>query len=745
MISSVFLDQLVYEITSRFDASITPAEARALVAAPDEERSLDWLLEVLSDVAIEHETIEAIDDIDFDRFFGVGLFLAEDNLAYLFSFDELKQRVVFKHLFTDQREDWQSIQDQLRGIASLVIYRFYEREAESYAVLPGIESHWFFSPLWRNRRFILQAGLASLLTNVFAVGTSLFAMIVYNRIIPANAMSSLTVLVSGMFILLVADYLVKTSRSKLLGVAGIESDIIIADRLFGQVIDMQYKAKKGSVGTLASTLKEYEQIREFFTSATLVSIIDMPFAIIFVAFIAFLGGYMVIPVLVGIGILFLVTMYMQPRMKKISERALQDAHNKHSVLVETLSGLETVKLLGAGGLLRRRFKNVIAKQAEIAEESKRLSFFSTNLTQEVQQGVQIAVVTVGAVTVATGAYGFGAIIACTILSGKALLPFAQLAQLLSRLNQIVTGYKSLNELMKQPVEHARDAQFISRGRLKGEVEFKTVDFSYPAQEAKALNQVSFKIKSGEKVAIVGRVGSGKTTIGKLLAKLFVADGGAVYLDGVDILQLDPAEVREGIGMVSQDPWLIAGTIEQNILLGASDASSEDLVWAGDLAGVSDFVNVHPKGYKLTVAERGEGLSGGQKQAITIARALVKRPPILLFDEPTSAMDARTERRFIERLEKEKFDSTLIIITHRTSLLALVDRVIVVDQGKIVGAGSVDSFLNARLQRAEPEPTTPSAGKVEPARGGEPEDLQDREQAIRAQTAQLRKVVPGPGV
>lgn len=745
MISSAFLDQLVYEITSRFDASITPAEARALVAAPDEERSLDWLLEVLSDVAIEHETIEAIDDIDFDRFFGVGLFLAEDNLAYLFSFDELKQRVVFKHLFTDQREDWQSIQDQLRGIASPVIYRFYEREAESYAVLPGIESHWFFSPLWRNRRFILQAGLASLLTNVFAVGTSLFAMIVYNRIIPANAMSSLTVLVSGMFILLVADYLVKTSRSKLLGVAGIESDIIIADRLFGQVIDMQYKAKKGSVGTLASTLKEYEQIREFFTSATLVSIIDMPFAIIFVAFIAFLGGYMVIPVLVGIGILFLVTMYMQPRMKKISERALQDAHNKHSVLVETLSGLETVKLLGAGGLLRRRFKNVIAKQAEIAEESKRLSFFSTNLTQEVQQGVQIAVVTVGAVTVATGAYGFGAIIACTILSGKALLPFAQLAQLLSRLNQIVTGYKSLNELMKQPVEHARDAQFISRGRLKGEVEFKTVDFSYPAQEAKALNQVSFKIKSGEKVAIVGRVGSGKTTIGKLLAKLFVADGGAVYLDGVDILQLDPAEVREGIGMVSQDPWLIAGTIEQNILLGASDASSEDLVWAGDLAGVSDFVNVHPKGYKLTVAERGEGLSGGQKQAITIARALVKRPPILLFDEPTSAMDARTERRFIERLEKEKFDSTLIIITHRTSLLALVDRVIVVDQGKIVGAGSVDSFLNARLQRAEPEPTTPSAGKVEPARGGEPEDLQDREQAIRAQTAQLRKVVPGPGV
>jgi ATP-binding cassette, subfamily C, bacterial LapB len=733
MISAETLDNLVYEITSRFDNSITPAEARALVASPEETRTLNWLFDVLSDVAIDHEAIESFDDIDLERFHGVGLFWS-DSEGFLFSFDELKQEVLFKRLSSGTVHNYDLIKNELFEIEERQILRFFERESENYAIIPGIESHWFFSPLWKNRRFIIQAGLASLLTNVFAVGTSLFAMIVYNRIIPANAMSSLTVLVTGMFILLVADYIVKTSRSKLLGVAGVEADVVIADRLFGQVLDMQYKAKKGSVGTLASTLKEYEQIREFFTSATLVSIIDMPFAIIFVALIWYIGGHMVLPVLFGIGILFFVTASMQPRMQKISERSLQDAHNKHSVLVETLSGLETVKLLGAGGLLRRRFKNVIAKQAELAEETKRLTFFSSNLTQEVQQGVQIAVVTVGAVTVTTGAYGFGAIIACTILSGKALLPFAQLAQLLSRLNQIVTGYKSLNELMQQPVEHARGAQYITRGEIRGGVEFKEVSFSYPGQEQRALDSVSFEIKPGQKIAVVGRVGSGKTTIGKLISKLFLPETGAVYIDGVDIQQIDPAEIRENIGMVSQEPWLIAGTIEQNILLGSPEATTQDLIWAGNLAGVSEFIDIHPKGYKHTVAERGEGLSGGQKQAITIARALVKRPPILLFDEPTSAMDARTEKKFIERLKNERLDCTLIVITHRTSLLALADHVLVVDQGKIVGSGSVENFLNARMRR----PDANAAASADPK---DTEPLADKEKRIRAETKALKSSVP----
>lgn len=696
------VDRLIYDISSRFDSGITPSEARALIPTPDADRSLVWLLDVLLDVGIGSEKVDSVDDLNLDRFYDVGLYHHEETV-FVFYFDALRHVVYFKDLDTgiiSTTPEFISSLDAneaLKNSASII--RFFGIAEESFAALPGVETHWFFAPLWKYRGYFIQAGLASLLTNLFAVGTSLFAMVVYNRIIPSNALSSLLVLVIGMGILLVADYLVKTVRSKLLGAAGVEADLVIADRLFTQVLDIQYKSRRGSVGQMANVLKEYEQIREFFTSAALVSVIDLPFAFIFVGFIWFLGGVMVLPVIAGITALFLITLYMQPRMKKIAERSLEDAHNKHSVLVETLSGLETVKLLGAGGILRRRFKTVLARQSSISEESKRQTFFSSNLTQEIQQGVQIAVVAVGALAVSSGDFGFGAIIACTILSGKALLPFAQLAQLLSRLNQIVSGYKSLDELMSQPVEHENKKQFIKRGRYKGAIRFENVSFSYPDSPQAALKDVSLEISAGDKVAIVGRVGSGKTTIGKMVTKLFLPDQGAIFIDDADIRQLDPAEIRENIGLVSQEPWMIAGSIEQNIILGAPNAGTDEMLWAADLAGVSDFVNRHPDGFKMQVAERGEGLSGGQRQAISIARALVRKPPILLFDEPTSSMDARSERNLIARLKETHLESTVIVITHRTSLLALVDRVIVVDDGKIVGAGSVDAFLNATLSKS----------------------------------------------
>lgn len=686
-------DELLYQITLRFDASITPAEARALSGTSEEKKDVKWLAECLADCAIDNEKIERIQDIDFERFRGVGVIFVADR-TFIFSFDELRQQVSFNQIGGDLSGNWVEIVPMLKVYDNQVVYRFYEREKEAVAVIPGIESHWFYAPLWKNRKFLLQAGLASLLTNVFAVGTSLFALIVYNRIIPANAMSSLYMLVIGMVILLSADYAIKTVRSRLLGVAGLESDIVIADRLFGQIIDMKHDTKKGSVGTLASILKEYEQIREFFTSATLVSIIDMPFACIFLFFIWYVGGHMVIPVIVGIVLLISITFLMQPRLKKLSESAQQEAHDKHSVLVETLSGLETVKLLGAGGLLRKRFKSVVTQQAKSADETKRHTFFSTNLTAEIQQAVQISVVTVGAITVTTGEYGYGAIIACTILSGKALLPFVQLAQLLSRLNQIVSGYKSLDSLMKQPVEHSRDEDFMPRERYDGRITFENVNYSYPNQDSNAIENISFKVDSGERIALIGRVGSGKTTIGKLVTRLFLPQSGKISIDGIDIRQLDPSEIRENIGYVSQEPWLIAGTIEQNISLGATEIKSEDIIEAANISTASEFINKHNKGFKQVLDERGEGLSGGQKQALTVARALVKKPPIFILDEPTSSMDAKTEKKFIENFKEYNPKATLILITHRTSLLKLVDKVIVVDQGKVVGSGSVEGFLKA---------------------------------------------------
>lgn len=688
------LEELVYEITSRFEASITPAEVRALVGSRNSE-SFDFeeFFSILSEAGIDQESIQALSDINFERFVGVGI-LATHTDSFIFSRDSLQEVVVFQN-FSDRKEKvrWDDFLEKYDSDAELRIFRFFERQEENYGAIPGIETHWFFSPIWKNRRFLFQSGLAALLTNLFALGVSMFSMVVYNKIIPAQAMSSLAVLVTGMAFLLIADYAVKVSRAKFLGVAGIEADITIADRLFAKIIDLQYKSKKSSVGSLANTLKEYEQIREFFTSAALVTIIDMPFAIIFIIFIGIVGGWMVLPVLIGVAVLIGATLYIQPRMKKISESAFEDGQNKHSVLVETLSGLETVKLLGAGGLLRRKFKTVLHRQAEISEQTKKHTYFATNLTAEVQQAVQIAVVAVGAIAVSQASSGYGAIIACTILSGKALAPFAQVSQLLLRLNQVITGYKALDALMQQPAEHDKGVSYLPRGDIEGSVSFKEVTFSYPLQDGKALDGVTFEINPGERVAIVGRVGSGKTTIGKLTAKLFNPESGSIYIGGVDLLQLDPAEIRENIGYVSQEPWLIAGTIEQNITLGANEVTTEDLIWAARLSGAAEFIDSHPKGYKLAVRERGEGISGGQKQCITIARALVRRPKILIFDEPTSSMDVRTEKIFIDSFRKQKLDSTLILITHRTSLLALVDRVLVVDSGKILGTESTSSFLS----------------------------------------------------
>jgi len=689
-------DQLVLEVSKLFEVGITSSEARALVAIPNEDRDVEWANAVLSEKGIHSQAITKLENIDLNRLQSAIYFQTADDAEIIY-LDEIRQDVVVRSLITGLTRTVEDISHEESADTEAVIYRYFPAESESLAPMPGTESHWFFSSIWANRGYLIQAGVASLLTNIFAVGTSLFAMVVYNRIIPSNAMSSLTMLVIGMAILIFADYLVKNARSRFLSYSGIQSDLDIADRLFKKIIDIQYQAKKGAVGRIANVLKEYEQIREFFTSAALVSLIDLPFALIFLWFIWFLGDAMVIPVIVGIVFLVVITSYMQPRLRKIADDSLQDSHDKHSILVEALSGLETLKMLGAGGILRRRFRNILIKQSKIQEESKRYSFVVGNITQEVQQVVQIAVVAVGALLVSDGEFGFGAIIACTILSGKAVAPFAQLTQLMNRLNQVMSGYRALDELIKAPSEHSDEKHYVPRGRYQGKVTFDAVNFSYPEQEQPTLSDVSFEIKEGQRVGIVGRVGSGKTTIGKLITKLFLPSSGRVAFDGVDIRQLDPAEVRENLGTVSQEPWLIAGTIQQNILLGSSSATNQDLLIAAKVAGVSDFTDKHPEGLNMQISERGEGLSGGQKQAIAIARALVRKPPVYLFDEPTSSMDARSERLFIERFKKysENAQATTIIITHRTSLLSLVDMVMVIDEGKVIKFCSVSEFIKKK--------------------------------------------------
>ena len=584
------------------------------------------------------------------------------------------------------------------GETDRAFFQIKRNTAENLAFVPGVEKHWFWSTIWKNRSSYTHAAIASLVTNLFALGTSLFSMIVYNRVIPSNAMSSLLVLVSGMVLVLLVDYLTRSIRNKFLSVAGVDSDLTLADRLFSRVLDLKFESRKGSVGALANTLKEFEHIREFFASATLVSMIDVPFAFVFLFAMYLIGGLMVLPVLAGILILVAATVYVQPRLKALAKHSFEDGQSKHSVLVESLTGLETLKLVGAGGFMRRRLRAVLERQADVSEQMKTDTHFITNISQTVQQLVQMFVVTVGAVLVTTGEFGYGAIIACTILSGKALAPFAQLTQILVRLNQIGVSYGALSDLMGQPVEHPEEKSFLPRRKFKGDVELRDVTFSYPDQQSPVIQNVSFKVEAGERVAILGHIGSGKTTIGRLLAGLYEPQDGKILVDNIDIKQIAPADLRENLGISMQDVWLMSSTLESNISLGAVEVSTEDVLRAAKIAGVSDFADKHPDGFKMLMKERGESLSGGQRQAVSLARSLARRPQIIILDEPTSSMDSRSEQLFVKRFKEELPDATLILITHRTSLLSLVDRVIIMENGRVAGMGTTEQFAKAQTDR-----------------------------------------------
>jgi ATP-binding cassette subfamily C protein LapB len=685
----------IYRVTSWFDSTITPSEIRALFPAYDAEKDLlvDWLTGCLADVGVQ-STILGYSDIS-DKILrdGVGVCFSDDK-AFLIWWEQDKHDIRSVSL-TDSDESAKPLERVFSGLSpdEFHFLVFHQKQIDEYSALPDVERHWFFGPIYENRRYILLAGFAALLTNLFALGASMFSLVVYNKIIPAQAMTSLFALVVIVGAVLVADYIVRIVRSNYLGIVANNADKTIADSIFAKLLDLQFRSKKGSVGALANTIKEYEGIREFMTSASLLTIIDLPFALFFLVFIALIGKWMVVPVFIGVIILVAANLYIQPKLRKISEVSFADGETKNSVLVETLTGLESVKLLGAGSLLRRRFRQVLSSQIKVSDESKKHTHFAANLTQEVQQGVQVGVVAVGALVVSSGELSFGSIIACTILSSKAVLPFAQLGQLLLRLNQVRTGYKALDALMQNPTEHADSRNYVSRGSLDGQIRFEDVSFSYPGQRGSALEGINFSIPRGERVAIVGRIGSGKTTIGKLITRLYNQDAGKIRIDGIDISQIDPSEIRENVGYVPQEPWLMTGTIEQNISLGSPEITIDQVIWAASITGISEFIDGLSDGYSHKISERGEGLSGGQKQCIAVARALVRRPPILILDEPTSSMDARTEKMFIDAFSSHSISSTVIVITHRTSLLKLVNHVIVLDAGKVVGSGPAAAFLN----------------------------------------------------
>lgn len=550
----------------------------------------------------------------------------------------------------------------------------------------GRQGHWFWATLAENRWAYTQVLMAAIIANFLSLSTALFIMVVYDRVLPNEAIESLIALTIGVGLALVFDFLIKTLRAGFIDKAGQRADMVMGRRIFDQILDLQMRERKGSTGALASTLREFETLRDFFTSATLVAVVDLPFILLFIGVIYLIGGPLAIVPALAVPFVLIVGIAVQPVLARLAEKSFSEGQSKQGVLVETLTGLETIKAAGAQRRMRARWEDAIARQSDHGLKARAVTQFAINATAFAQQGAQVMIVFYGVFLITAGEVSMGALIAAVILTGRTLAPLAQLAQTLTRFNQARTSYNSLDALMKSASERPEGKGWISRPKLDGEIRFDNVSFAYPDQSIDALRNVSFTIKPGEKVAVLGRIGSGKSTVARLMLGLYQPREGAVLVDGIDIRQIDPGDLRRNMGAVLQDIWLFSGTVRENIAIGAMRPRDHEIIEMAKIAGVEDFIRRHPAGYDMMLAERGEGLSGGQKQAITLARALLGRPPIMLMDEPTSSMDVQNEAAVISRLKSELADRTVIIVTHRTSLLELVDRVIVIDQGKVAADG-----------------------------------------------------------
>jgi ATP-binding cassette subfamily C protein LapB len=553
---------------------------------------------------------------------------------------------------------------------------------------------WFWGTLAQFWPIYSHVLLASILINAFAIASPLFIMNVYDRVVPNNAVETLWVLAIGVATVFVFEFIMRNMRTYFVDVAGKNADIIIASRLLERVMAMRLDQKPPSTGALANNLREFESLREFFTSGTIVAIVDLPFIFLFLAVIWLIAGPVAFIPLFVVPMVILVGCILQFPLRDVIERTLRESSQKHALLVETIDGIETIKTTSAEGRVQRHWERFVGLTAESSGKARFLSGIATTFSQLAIQMTTVMVVIYGVYRIVDGDITIGALIAATILTGRSLAPLSAIAAMLTRLQQSRAALKALDSIMKVPVERSMDKAFLHRPTLSGQIGFDKVSFKYPHQENSALDQLSFSIEPGERVGILGRIGSGKSTVARLLIGLYEPAEGSVLMDGTDIRQIDPADLRRNVGYVAQDNYLFFGSVRDNITFGAPHMDDRSIFRAAGLAGVTDFLRNHPHGFDLQVGERGMALSGGQRQAITIARAMLLDPPILVLDEPTSCMDNSSEAAFKARLSETLEDKTLILITHRSSLLSLVDRLIVIDNGKVMADGKKEDVLDA---------------------------------------------------
>lgn len=585
------------------------------------------------------------------------------------------------------------LSEEYLGFAFL-LKKAYQYQRRSLNLIEAKKGHWFWGAVWRSREIYSSVLLASLLVNIFILATPLFVMNIYDRVIPNNAVETLWVLTSGIVLVYLFDTVLRLIRNYFLEIAGKKSDIIISSILFEHTLNLRLESWPRSVGAFASNLRDFESIRTFLTSATLAAFIDLPFAIIFLIVIAMVGGLMALIPIATLVLLIGYGMLMVKPLRESIEATYEASANKHALLVENLHNIQTIKSLGSHNHSLWEWEEATGEIASKSLKSRNLSGSITIVTNLLVQLTTVALVIAGVYMVQDQSLSLGGLIATIILSSRVIGPMGQVASLIANYQQTKTAYLNLNELMQREVERPEEKQFVERPEFHGSIAFDKLSFTYPECEREALSEVSFNIKPGEHVGIIGKIGSGKSTLGKLLLGLYRPSNGGILIDNLDIKQIDPADFRRNIAYVSQDTELLRGTVRENILYKDPHISDEALLKAAHIGGLDLFLNRHPRGFDMPVGEQGSGLSGGQRQSISIARAALLDPPIVILDEPTSHMDNTTETILKQRLQEFTKGKTMVLITHKSSLLDLVDRLVLLDEGRVILDGRKEEVLKA---------------------------------------------------
>ncbi|TLM64978.1 MAG: type I secretion system permease/ATPase [Deltaproteobacteria bacterium] len=622
------------------------------------------------------------------------LLLKNDNACVLVRLNERMAEVILPEAGeTPTAIPLPQLQEQYSGY--LLLVRPEGRLDRRAGELREIDTKtWFWENILRFVPIYKHVLLATFMINLLALAGPLFVLNVYDRVVPNSAFDTLWALAIGVLIAYGFDFVLRNLRAYFADVAGKNADVLIASRLMQQLTGMRLDHRPDSAGILVNNLREFETLREFFSSTTLMALVDLPFIFVFIAVIGYLGGWLALAPLIAVPLVVLVGLSLQRRFQQVVGEAYREGNQKNALLFEVVNGLEAIKTNMAEGQVQKRWEEVVGLNARSTGQVKALANFSMTFSQASAQMVGLVTIVGGVYLIANGSLTLGGLIACNILVGRAMAPLGAVAATLTRFQQSRTALKSLEQLMGLPNERPLGQEFIRARDLAPSLELEKVHFQYPYAQVPALQGVTLQIRAGEHVAVIGRTGSGKSTIGRLCLGLYQPQQGSVRLGGIDLRQLHVADLRHRIGYVSQDLQLFYGSIRENITFGAPYADGQAILRAANLAGVTDFVRGHPSGFDWQVGERGANLSGGQRQAVAIARALLLDPDILILDEPTSAMDNAAEALFRQRLGAVLEGRTLLLFTHRTSMLQLVDRVVVVDGGKVVADGPKVDVLKA---------------------------------------------------